>query len=78
LTDIAADTASLTVLAFGAGWASGAGSTDRFTVGMVFLVGKVGLATASAVTVLGQGEFAVLATAYFLVQAPILVAAVLV
>jgi BASS family bile acid:Na+ symporter len=80
LTDIAA--ASLTVLAFGAGWAagwaSGARATDRFTVGMVFVVRNVGIATAIAVTVLGRVEFAVFATAYFLAQVPILLTAVLV
>jgi BASS family bile acid:Na+ symporter len=82
LTRIVAATALLTVLAFGAGWAtelaSGAGATDRFTVGMVFVVRNAGIATAIAVTVLGRVEFAVFATAYFLSQAPILLAAVLV
>ena len=62
----------LTVLAFGAGWAtgwaSGAGATERFTVGMVFVVRNVGIATAIAVTALGRVEFAVFATAYFLAQ----------
>ena len=82
LTDIAAVAALLTVLAFGAGWAtawaSGAGVMDRFTVGMVFVVRNVGIATAIAVTVLGRVEFAVFATAYFLAQVPILLTAVLV
>ena len=82
LTDIAAAAAMLTVLAFGAGWAicwaSGARATDRFTVGMVFVVRNVGIATAIAVTVLGRVEFAVFATAYFLAQVPILLAAVVV
>jgi BASS family bile acid:Na+ symporter len=82
LTDIAAAADLLTVLAFGAGWAigwaSGARAMDRFTVGMVFVVRNVGIATAIAVTVLGRVEFAVFATAYFLAQVPILLAAVLV
>jgi ACR3 family arsenite efflux pump ArsB len=39
---------------------------------------NVGIATAIAVTVLGRVEFAVFATAYFLSQVPILLAAVLV
>src|SRR5205823_1680558 len=82
MSDIAAATTLLTVLAFGAGWATswaqGAGATDRFTVGMVFVVRNVGVATAIAVTVLGRVEFAVFATAYFLAQVPILVVAVLV
>ena len=81
LTEIAVAAALLTVLAFGAGWAAGwgcrAGVADRFTVGMVFVVRNVGIATAIAVTVLGQVEFAVFATAYFLVQAPILLTAAL-
>ena len=72
----------LTVLAFGAGWATawarGAGAVDRFTIGMVFVVRNVGIATALAVTVLGRVEFAVFATAYFLAQVPILLAAVVV
>ena len=82
LTEIAVATASLTVLAFGAGWATawagGAGATDRFTVGMVFVVRNVGIATAIAVTVLSRVEFAVFATAYFMAQVPILLAAVVV
>jgi bile acid:Na+ symporter, BASS family len=82
LTGIAAAAALLTALAFGAGWATGwalgAGAPDRFTMGMVFVVRNVGIATAIAVTVLGRVEFAVFATAYFLTQAPILVAVVLV
>jgi bile acid:Na+ symporter, BASS family len=82
LPHIAAAAALLTVLAFGAGWATGwargAGARDRFTVAMVFIVRNVGIATAIAVTVLGRVEFAVFATAYFLSQVPILLAAVLV
>jgi BASS family bile acid:Na+ symporter len=82
LTDIAAAVAWLTLLAFGAGWAtawtSGGPARDRFTVGMVFVVRNVGIATAVAVTVLGRVEFAVFATAYFLAQVPILLAAVVV
>jgi len=79
LSEIAVGTALLTVLAFGAGWAmawlTGAGPRDCFAIGAVFVVRNVGIATAIAVTVLGRVEFAVFATAYFLVQAPILVAA---
>jgi hypothetical protein len=44
---------------------------------MVFVVRNVGIATAVAVTALGRVEFAVFATAYFLAQVPILLAAVL-
>lgn len=82
LADLAAAAGLLTVLAFGAGWAtgwvSGARAADRFTVGMVFVVRNVGIATAIAVTVLGRVEFAVFATAYFLAQVPLLLAVVLV
>ena len=45
---------------------------------MIFVVRNVGIATAIAVTTLGRVEFAVFATAYFLAQVPILLAAVLV
>jgi hypothetical protein len=45
---------------------------------MVFVVRNVGIATAIAVTLLGRVEFAVFATAYFLAQTPILVAAAVV
>jgi BASS family bile acid:Na+ symporter len=72
----------LTVLAFGAGWAtgwaSGAGGSGRFAMGMAFAVRNVGIATAVAITVLGRAEFAVFATAYFLTQVPILLTAALV
>jgi BASS family bile acid:Na+ symporter len=80
--DIGGATGVLTALAFGAGyttgWASGADATDRFTVGMVFVVRNVGLATAISVAALGRVEFAVFATAYFLAQVPILLGAALV
>ncbi len=80
LTDLAAAAGVLTVLAFGAGWATGWASagaaTDRFTVGMVFVVRNVGIAT--AVTSVGRVEFAVFATAYFLAQVPLLLAVVVV
>jgi bile acid:Na+ symporter, BASS family len=82
LADLAAAAGVLTVLAFGAGWvtgwASAAGATERFTVGMVFVVRNVGIATAIAVTALGRVDFAVFATAYFLAQVPLLLAVVLV
>lgn len=81
LPEIAAAAGIFTVLAFAAGyatgWVCGANETDRFSLGMVFVVRNVGIATAIAVTVLGQLEFAVFATAYFLVQMPLLLTAVL-
>lgn len=77
--EITTAVALLTVFAFGAGWSSGwisgADFMDRFTVGLVFVVRNVGIATAIAVTVLGRIGFAVFATAYFLAQTPILLAA---
>jgi hypothetical protein len=51
---------------------------DRSAVGIAFVIRNVGIATAIAVTVLGRVEFAVFATAYFLAQVPIFLAAVLV
>lgn len=78
LAEVATASLLLTMLAFGAGWAtcwvSGASAADRFTVGMAFVVRNVGIATAVAVTALGRAEFAVFATAYFLAQVPVLVA----
>lgn len=80
--DLVAAAGLLTVLAFGAGWTSGwvggAHATERFAVGMVFVVRNVGIATAIAVTALGRVEFAVFATAYFLAQVPMLLAVCLV
>lgn len=76
LSSIALTVALLTSFAFGAGWAvgwiSGGAAPDRFTIGMVFVVRNVGVATAIAVTALGKIEFAVFATAYFLAQTPVL------
>ncbi len=60
---------------FVTGWACALGASDRFALAMVLVVRNVGIATAVAVTVLGRIEFAVFATAYFLNQVPILVAA---
>jgi BASS family bile acid:Na+ symporter len=61
-----------------AGWACALGAKDRFALAMTFVVRNVGIATAVAVTILGRMEFAVFATAYFLNQVPIVVAAVVV
>jgi BASS family bile acid:Na+ symporter len=57
------------------GWACALGARDRFALTMVLVVRNVSIATAVAVTVLGRVEFAVFATAYFLNQVPILLAA---
>jgi BASS family bile acid:Na+ symporter len=78
LGEIAWAVTLLTGLAFAAGWATGwAGGNraDRFTVGLVFVVRNVGVATAVAVTVLGRLDFAVFAAAYFLSRARLLLAA---
>lgn len=82
LANLLAAAILFTVMAFGAGWMIGwacAGEVaNRFTVGMVFVVRNVGIATAIALTALGRVEFAVFATAYFLVQVPVLLAFALV
>jgi bile acid:Na+ symporter, BASS family len=81
LTEIAVAASLLTALAFVVGWAvvwaSGAQVTDCFTVAIVFITRNVGIATAVAVSVLGKTEFAVFATAYFLIQVPLIVAMIL-
>ena len=82
LAEIAVAAFLLTILAFGSGWLTGwltgAGANDRFAVAMSFVVRNVGIATAIAVTTLGRAEFAVFATAYFLTQTPLLLAAALI
>ena len=60
---------------YATGWLCRADARDRFTMGMIFVVRNVGIATALAVTVLYL-EFAVFATAYFLSQVPLLLGAV--
>lgn len=80
LSEIAVAASLLTILGFAAGWIigwfGGADASDRLTLGLVFVVRNVGIATAIAVSVLGRLEFAVFATAYFLAQSPFLVALV--
>jgi hypothetical protein len=49
-------------------WASGDGAMDSFTLGQVFVVRNVGIATAIAVTILGGVKFALFATPWFLAQ----------
>jgi BASS family bile acid:Na+ symporter len=57
------------------GWCCALETGDRFALAMVLAVRNVAIATAVAVTVLNRLEFAVFATAYFLNQVPVLVAA---
>jgi BASS family bile acid:Na+ symporter len=78
LAEVAPAVVFLTGLSLASGWAVGRVGGDprlRFTVGVVFAVRNVGVATAVAVTVLGRVEFAAFAAAYFLCQAPLLVVA---
>jgi BASS family bile acid:Na+ symporter len=56
--------------------AAGAGARDRFTLSVEFATRNVAIATAIAVTLLGQIQFAVFATTYFLVEIPIMLAAI--
>jgi bile acid:Na+ symporter, BASS family len=70
-------TASAMMAGYGTGWAWGGSARERRSLAMAFVVRNVGVATAVAVTVLGRVEFAVFATAYFLIQAPLLLSAAL-
>ena len=56
---------------------SGGDAKDSFTLLIEFAVRNVAIATAIAVTVLGRVEFAIFATAYFLIEVPLLFTAVL-
>jgi BASS family bile acid:Na+ symporter len=62
---------------YGVGTLSGADGKDSFTLLIEFAVRNVAIATAIAVTVFGRTEFAAFATAYFLIETPILCAAIL-
>jgi BASS family bile acid:Na+ symporter len=63
------------------GWivaaALGASHSDRFTVATEFATRNVAVATAIAVTLLGEPTFAIFAATYFLTEQPILLAATL-
>ncbi|MBS0171179.1 MAG: hypothetical protein JSR62_12555 [Nitrospira sp.] len=60
------------------GICSGGDVKDAFTLLIEFAVRNVAIATAIAVTVLGRIEFATFAAAYFVIETPILFAAVLI
>lgn len=62
---------------YGTGFASGGDVKDRFTLLIEFAGRNVAIATAITVTVLGRIEFAAFATAYFLIEVPILFSAVI-
>jgi BASS family bile acid:Na+ symporter len=55
------------------GLLAGGGGAEFFAVGSVFVARNLLIAAALAVSVLGEGDFAVFGTAYFLCQAPLLV-----
>ena len=58
------------------GWLCRADRRDRFTLGAVMATRNVAIAIAIAVTVLGQIQFAVFASIYFLVEVPIMLVAI--
>jgi BASS family bile acid:Na+ symporter len=72
--------AAFVVVSFGVGWVLGLGvradSRDRFTLAAEFATRNVAIATAAAVTLMGQIEFAVFATIYFLVELPLMLGVV--
>jgi len=72
--------AAMTMAALAAGllvgWLCRAGRDDRFTLGVGIATRNVAIATAIAVTVLGRIQFAAFATVYFLVEVPIMLAAI--
>lgn len=67
------------VVAFAMGWLTGAllgGSrADCFTLGSEFSTRNVAVATAIAMNFIGRPEYAIFATAYFMTEVPLLVAA---
>jgi BASS family bile acid:Na+ symporter len=72
--------AAFVALSFAIGWmAAVAGRADRrarFTLAVEFATRNVAIATAVAVTLLHRVDFAVFATTYFLVELPLMLAAV--
>ena len=61
---------------WGAGRLAGADREDKFTLAVEFSTRNVAVATAIAVVVLGQVWFAVFATTYFLIEIPLMLAAI--
>jgi bile acid:Na+ symporter, BASS family len=78
------DTAPLSIAfivgSFGVGWLVAslvrASRPDRFTLATEFATRNVAIATAIAVTLLGQPAFAIFAATYFLIEVPIMLGAV--
>ena len=72
--------AAFVVVSFAIGWAAAvagrAGPGIRFTLAAEFATRNVAIATAIAVTLLQRVDFAVFATTYFLVELPLMLAAV--
>ena len=72
--------AAFVAVSFAIGWAaalaSRAGPKVRFTLAVEFATRNVAIATAVAVTLLQRVDFAVFATTYFLVELPLMLAAV--
>jgi len=64
------------VLGFSVGWLGRLDAADRFTLLAEFAVRNLGIAAIVAATVLGRLEFLVFAAAFFLVQVPMMLAAV--
>jgi ACR3 family arsenite efflux pump ArsB len=65
---------------FGIGWivarVAGASAADRFTLATEFATRNVAIATAIAVTLLRRVEFALFATAYLLIEMPLMMVAI--
>jgi bile acid:Na+ symporter, BASS family len=72
--------AAFVAVSFAIGWmaaaAGRAGRQARFTLAAEFATRNVAIATAVAVTLLQRVDFAVFATTYFLVELPLMLAAV--
>jgi bile acid:Na+ symporter, BASS family len=64
------------ILGFAAGWIMGLSASDRFTLLIEFAVRNLAIATAISVGIFHDLGFAVFATVYFLVQVPIVIAAI--
>ena len=64
------------ILGFGVGWIMGLSASDRFTLLIEFAVRNLAIATAISVGIFHDLGFAVFATVYFLVQVPIIIAAI--